>query len=72
MDLRDIVKAAREQGFRVDRTSKGHWVFYHPDPKVAPIYFSGTPGDWRAIHNLLGKLRRAGFIWPWSAQRRKE
>lgn len=63
-DIRDIVKAAEEQGFRVERTKKGHWVFYSPDTTKKPVYHSGTPGDRRAIDNLLAELRRAGLTWP--------
>jgi predicted RNA binding protein YcfA (HicA-like mRNA interferase family) len=63
-DIRDVVKAAREQGFRVERTKSGHWVFYSPDVTKGPVYHSGTPGDRRAIDNLLAELRRAGLLWP--------
>ncbi len=71
MDLRDIVKAAEEQGFRVERTSKGHWKFLPLDKKYPAEFFSGTPSDQRAILNLIGKLRRAGLIWPWAGRIRK-
>lgn len=71
MDIRDIVTAAEEQGFRVERTSKGHWAFWPPDKAQGPVYFSGTPSDQRAIRNLIGKLRRAGFIWPWAGRIKK-
>jgi hypothetical protein len=63
-DIKDIVEAARNQGFRVERTKKGHWVFYSPDTSRKPVFHSGTPGDRRAIDNLLAELRRAGFVWP--------
>ncbi|HXF73985.1 MAG TPA: hypothetical protein VNO79_15420 [Actinomycetota bacterium] len=63
-DIRDIVKAAEEQGFRVERTRKGHWVFYSPDTTKNPVYHSGTPGDRRAIDNLIADLRWAGLVWP--------
>jgi hypothetical protein len=68
MDLRDVVRAAQEQGFRVGRTEKGHWVFYSPDTTFSPVYFSGTPSDQRAIKNLIGKLRQAGLVWPWAGR----
>lgn len=64
MDLRDIEEAAREQGFRVGRTKRGHSVFYPPDPQSGPVFGSGTPGDQRSLRNLLAQLRRAGFDWP--------
>jgi len=71
MDLRDIVKAAEEQGFGVERTFKGHWKFVAPDRSKGVAFFSGTPSDQRAIHNLIGKLRRAGLIWPWAGRIKK-
>jgi predicted RNA binding protein YcfA (HicA-like mRNA interferase family) len=72
MDLRDIESAAREQGWRVERNKKGHPVFYHPDPNGPAITASGTPSDRRAILNLLALLKKAGLIWPWTAQMRRE
>ena len=62
MDLRDIERAAREQGWRVERTRKGHPVFYALSPDVALIVGSGTPGDQRALRNLLARLRAGGLI----------
>lgn len=64
MDLRDIEEAARDQGFGVDRTARGHPKFLPPDRTKGPVFGSGTPGDQRAIRNLLAKLRAAGLIWP--------
>lgn len=72
MDLRDIIDAAKEQGFRVNQLKSGHWAFYAPDRSKHPVFFSGTPGDVRAIRNLLGKLRNVGFIWPWAGRIKKK
>jgi hypothetical protein len=72
MNIRDVVSAAEDQGFRVSKTQRGHWQFLPPDRSIAPIFFSGTPSDQRAILNLLGKLRRAGFIWPWAGRIKKQ
>jgi hypothetical protein len=66
MNLRDLEKAARDQGWVVGRTTKGHPRFTPPDLTKRPCLFSGTPGDRRAIHNFLACLRRSGFIWPWT------
>ncbi len=72
MDIRKIEKAAREQGWRVERTKKGHWRFIPPDPNKKIVLGSGTPGDQRAIRNLLANLKREGFIWPWPPRKGKE
>jgi len=65
VDLREIIKAAREQGWDVSCTRKGHWRFLPPDTTQEPIIASGTSGDVRSVHHLLARLRRAGLIWPW-------
>lgn len=64
VDLRDLEKAAKRQGWRVDRTKQGHWRFWPPGPTIPPAIFSGTPGDRRAILNFLADLKRKGFRWP--------
>lgn len=65
MDLQKIIKAAKEQGWEVGKTQKGHWKLVPPDPTKRIVIGSGTPGDQRAIRNLLAELKRQGFIWPW-------
>lgn len=72
MNLRDLEKAAKEQGWEVGRTKKGHPKFVPPDPMKEIVIGSGTPSDWRAMKNLLAQLKRQGFIWPWPPQKGKE
>ncbi len=61
MDIKDIIRQAQDQGFRVERTGKGHWMFFPPDKTKGPVIFSGTPSDWRSWRNSLQRLIRAGF-----------
>ncbi len=72
MDPRKIIKAAQEQGWEVGKTKKGHWKFVPPDPNRQIVIGSGTPGDQRAVRNLLAELKRQGFIWPWPPPKGKE
>lgn len=65
MDIDKLIKAAEQQGWRVDRTRRGHHRFW-PTDGSDPIIHSGTPGDVRAVRNLLARLKRHGFIWPWN------
>lgn len=65
MDIAKIVKAARQQGWDVDQTKKGHWRFVPPDPTKSQVIHSGTSGDVRSIHHTLANLRQRDFIWPW-------
>lgn len=61
-ELKEIVRAARGQGWRVEKTKKGHLMFYAPD-RVNKVLAAGTPGGGRAMQNLVAKLRGYGFVW---------
>lgn len=71
MDLKDLERAARAQGWEVGRTKKGHPRFVPPDPTGEIVVTSGTPSDHRFLKNLLADLKRQGFIWPWTPQRKR-
>jgi predicted RNA binding protein YcfA (HicA-like mRNA interferase family) len=61
-ELKEIVKAAEKQGWRVETTKKGHLKFLAPDG-INGLTTGGTPSEHRAIANLLASLRRYGFKW---------
>jgi len=61
MNIKDLIRDARAQGFRVEQTAKGHWMFFPPDKTQPPVIFSGTPSDWRSWRNSLAQLKLAGF-----------
>jgi hypothetical protein len=65
MDMRELRRAAQDQGWETGRTRKGHHRWVPPDPAQPIVFGSGTPGDRRAIKNFLSELRQSGFIWPW-------
>jgi hypothetical protein len=58
-DVRPLVKAAQQQGWTLDFTSRGHLKIIPPDGGV-PVYGAGTTSDRRSIKNLAAMLRRAG------------
>jgi hypothetical protein len=60
-DIKDLIREALAQGFRVEQTAKGHWRFLPPDKTRGQVIFSGTPSDWRSFRNSLSQLIRAGF-----------
>lgn len=62
-DIRDIIREAKEQGWRVDETSDG-LQFYPADKSRRPISWHKTPSDQRAYLNFKAMMRRAGFKWP--------
>jgi predicted RNA binding protein YcfA (HicA-like mRNA interferase family) len=61
-ELKEIVKSAENQGWRVERTKKGHLKFLAPDHENI-VVAAGTPSDHRALTNLVSRLRRFGFEW---------
>jgi len=60
----DIKKAARGQGWVVQATKKGHVRLVPPNKDMPIVIGSGTPGDHRAVKNLLAQAKRSGLIWP--------
>lgn len=62
-DLALLLDACEDQGFKIRRTSRGHWMI--KDEGNRPVAtFSGTPSDSRAWANGLAAMLRAGLIWP--------
>lgn len=61
-ELKEVIKSAEEQGWRVKTTKKGHKMFLAPDG-VNKVTGSGTPSDHAALDNLIGDLRRYDFKW---------
>lgn len=61
-DLKKLIEALENQGFTVERTSKGHVMVYRGETLV--VTFSGTASDWRSMKNGIAKARRFGFRWP--------
>jgi len=61
-ELKEVIKAAQSQGWRVEETKKGHQMFYAPDG-VHTVLAAGTSGGGKGMHNLIAKLRSYGFVW---------
>jgi predicted RNA binding protein YcfA (HicA-like mRNA interferase family) len=59
--LRKIIKAAKKQGWQVDRTKNSHLRFIPPDKTKRAVYTGGTPSDNRALQNLIKDLMREGL-----------
>jgi len=57
---RNLIKAARKQGWRVTLSKNGHLKFVPPDPEAPIVHAGGTPSDVRATRNLIADLRRTG------------
>lgn len=51
--IKDLVKSATAQGWRVEQLKSGHWKFYPPDKTLSAVVVGGTPSDFRALRNFL-------------------
>jgi len=64
-ESREIVGELRRQGWTVERTERGHYKAYPPDPAQKMVTFAGgLSGDHRTVKNAVAQLRRSGFQWP--------
>jgi hypothetical protein len=61
-EVKEIIRAARRQEWRVKTTKRGHVQFFAPDGESI-VTSSGTPSDPRALANLIAQLRKYEFDW---------
>lgn len=61
-ELKKLIKAIQAAGFQTTTAKSGHIKVYDKDGTLLAV-FSGTPSDWRSIHNSLRPLKRLGFRW---------
>jgi len=59
-DFRDILAAAKTQGWKTVQTNRGHYKFLAPNGKDM-VHTAGSPSDMRAIKNLTARLRQRGL-----------
>lgn len=59
-EVKRVLDEAVKLGFTIARANNGHYRFEKPG--VQAVFFSGTPGDSRAIMNGTAKLRRAAKL----------
>jgi hypothetical protein len=60
-EVREIVKAAERQGWKVVEKRQG-FMLYSPDGEGL-VNVHKTPQDHRAIKNTVSRMRRYGFKW---------
>jgi hypothetical protein len=60
-EVRELVKAAKKQGWRVKETKKGYLL--HDPSGVHSESSHRPPSDWRNLRNALSRMRHFGFEW---------
>lgn len=60
-DLREVMKRAQEQGWRIDKR-KEYWFLFPPDQSKAPVRIAGTGHTkGRGWRNFLAAMKRNGY-----------
>jgi hypothetical protein len=59
--MEEVVAAAEEQGWRVEKGS-GHYKLFAPDG-VHIVTAASTPGSARSVQKTVSKMRQYGFQW---------
>ena len=62
LNFKEIKKELIRQNWRIEMTEKSHWKFIPPDKNNKIVIASGTPSCPFAVKNMLGDLKRNGFI----------
>jgi len=62
-EFQALLDAAPAQGWKTERTRRGHWQFKAPNGKDI-VTAGGSYGDFRAMRNLVAQLRKYGFQVP--------
>lgn len=70
-EVADWVRVAREAGWIVEKTQRGHLRFKAPDGEVVHIGSMRQPRG-RTLANAKGQLRRGGLIFPEDEEIKKE
>jgi hypothetical protein len=59
--MKRVVLVAKENGWRVEMTERGHFKFISPDKSQPIIHLSGTPSDSKTYICGVSQLRRHGL-----------
>jgi hypothetical protein len=57
MKARDLIRAAKRDGWQISRTGGDHLKLTHPEAR-GPVYTGSTPSDCRAIRHARAEMRR--------------
>lgn len=60
-EMARIQKNAEAQGWKVKRTTAGHWSFYAPNGEDI-VTTAGTPSDHRGHYNFIARMKKGGYM----------
>ena len=62
-DIKKLLAALKEQGWRVESTRRGRMMAYAPDG-VGKVLIDTTIADHHAIKNTISRLKQCGYRPP--------
>ena len=62
-EFQNIIEIAQAKNWKVETNNQGHYCFLSPD-KQHMVFTGGSPSDFRAIKNLISRLRQRGLDIP--------
>jgi hypothetical protein len=62
--MKAVIQLALLSGWRVEKTTRGHYKFISPDKSQPVIHLSGTPSDTKTYICSVAQLRRHGLPVP--------
>ena len=68
MELQEIIKAAEDQGWRVEQTRDGY-MLYPPDRSKTGVLVHRQPTE-QAIKKTISHMRSRDFVWPPPTERK--
>lgn len=60
-EVRLLIRAAKRQGWVVERGGGGHYRLFPPDGHTPAVSVPTTPGRGRSLRNTVALLRRRGL-----------
>lgn len=60
-EVKELMKRAEEQGWRVEMRSSGHVMFFPANREFGPVTVGGTISDHRGIKNAKADLKKRGM-----------
>lgn len=68
IEVKDLIRELRRQGFTVEQTARGHWRACPPESHHQIVLLSSKYGDPRAMKNNITRLKKSGFAPPWAEE----
>lgn len=60
-EIKALIKALEDQGWRVEQARSGHYKAFPPDKGQDMVTMPSTPSDHRSLKNTIRDLKHSGY-----------